>query len=65
MDYDQRKKTYESLDDNKKQRYNNALSKGNENGIGNQYMQQYKQEMNNNQQGDNNGSNFNNDGGTN
>ena len=65
MDYDQRKKNYESLDDDKKQRYNNALSKGNENSIGNQYMQQYKQEMNNNQQGNNNSSNFNNDGGTN
>ena len=65
MDYDQRKKNYESLDDDKKQRYNNALSKGNENNIGNQYMQQYKQEMNNNQQSNNSSSNFNNGNGTN
>lgn len=65
MDYDQRKKNYESLDDNKKQRYNDALSKGNENALGNQFMQQYKQEMNNNQQSNNNSSNFNNSNGTN
>jgi len=46
MDYDQRKKNYESLDDDKKQRYNDMLGKGNANDIGNQYMQQYKQEQN-------------------
>lgn len=44
ISYDQRKKSYESMDDTQKQQYNDLLGKKWEDYIGNQYMKQWKQE---------------------
>lgn len=70
ISYDQRKKSYDSMDDSQKQQYNDLLkSKGNDY-IGNQYMKQYQQasqpqQTTNTQQQTNNTANFNNQGETN
>ena len=64
LSYDQRKKSYDSMNDSQKQQYNDVLKSKWDDYIGNQYMQQYNQ-MNNNQQQTSNESNFNNQNGTN
>ena len=44
ISYDQRKKSYDSMDDSQKQQYNEALKNKWDDYIGNQYMKQYGQE---------------------
>lgn len=61
ISYDNRKKSYDSMDDSQKQQYNDMLKNRGDDYIGNQYMKQY----NNNQQQTSNESNFNNQNGTN
>ena len=66
VSYDNRKKSYDAMDDSQKQQYNNMLSQKSESHIGNQYLKQWQQEQqNNNQQQTSNESNFNNQNGTN
>lgn len=43
ISYDNRKKSYESMDDNQKQQYNEALKSKWDDYVGNQYMKQYNQ----------------------
>ena len=59
VSYDNRKKSYDAMDDSQKQQYNNMLSQKSESHIGNQYLKQWQQEQNNQQQTSNE-SNFNN-----
>ena len=63
ISYDQRKKSYEWMDDTQKQQYNDALKNKWDDYIGNQYMKQYQQA--NTPQSDDNSSNFNNQNGVN
>ena len=50
ISYDQRKKTYEWMNDTQKQKYNDLLNQnGSADKIGSQYMQQYNNEKNNRQ----------------
>lgn len=63
ISYDQRKKSYEWMDDTQKQQYNEAIKSKWDDYIGNQYMKQYQQA--NTPQSNNNSSNFNNQNGTN
>jgi hypothetical protein len=63
ISYDNRKKSYDSMDDSQKQQYNDMLKNKGDDYIGNQYMKQYNQM--NNQQQTSNESNFNNGNGTN
>lgn len=65
ISYDNRKKSYDSMDDSKKQQYNDLLKNKGDDYIGNQYMKQYNNETNNTPQSNNNSSNFNNQNGTN
>ena len=65
ISYDNRKKSYDSMDDSQKQQYNDMLKNKGDDYIGNQYMKQYNQQTNNTPQSDNNSSNFNNQNGTN
>ena len=70
LSYDQRKKSYEWMDDTQKQQYNDLLGKKGDDYIGNQYMKQYQQasqpqQTTNTQQQTNNAANFNNQNGTN
>jgi hypothetical protein len=66
VSYDNRKKSYDAMNDSQKQQYNNMLSQKSESHIGNQYLKQWQQEQqNNNQQQTSNESNFNNGNGTN
>ena len=44
ISYDNRKKSYDSMDDSQKQQYNDMLKNKGDDYIGNQYMQQRKQE---------------------
>ena len=61
VSYDNRKKSYDAMDDSQKQQYNNMLSQKSESHIGNQYLKQWQQEQqNNNQRQTSNESNFNN-----
>lgn len=64
ISYDNRKKSYDSMNDSQKQQYNDLLKNKGDDYIGNQYMKQYNQ-TNNNQQQTSNESNFNNQNGTN
>ena len=65
ISYDNRKKSYDSMNDSQKQQYNDLLKNKGDDYIGNQYMKQYNQQMNNTPQSNNNSSNFNNQNGTN
>lgn len=65
LSYDQRKKSYDSMNDSQKQQYNEAIKNKGDDYIGNQYMKQYNQQTNNTPQSNNNSSNFNNQNGTN
>ena len=65
ISYDNRKKSYDSMDDSQKQQYNDMLKNKGDDYVGNQYMKQYNQQTNNTPQSDNNSSNFNNQNGTN
>ena len=65
ISYDNRKKSYDSMDDSQKQQYNDMLKNKGDDYVGNQYMKQYNQQTNNNQQQTSNESNFNNGNGTN
>lgn len=65
ISYDNRKKSYDSMDDSQKQQYNDMLKNKGDDYVGNQYMKQYNQQTNNNQQQTSNESNFNNQNGTN
>lgn len=65
ISYDNRKKSYDSMDDSQKQQYNDMLKNKGDDYVGNQYMKQYNQQTNNTPQSNNNSSNFNNQNGTN
>ena len=65
ISYDNRKKSYDSMDDSQKQQYNDMLKNKGDDYVGNQYMKHYNQQTNNTPQSDNNSSNFNNQNGTN
>ena len=69
ISYDQRKKSYEWMDDTQKQQYNEAIKNKWDDYIGNQYMKQYNESVqpqtSNTPQSDSNSSNFNNQNGTN
>lgn len=65
ISYDQRKQQYESFDDNQKQKRWDMVNNSKEWSTMKQYMNQYNNEMNNNQQQTSNESNFNNQNGTN
>lgn len=65
ISYDNRKKSYDSMDDSQKQQYNDMLKNKGDDYVWNQYMKQYNQQTNNTPQSNNNSSNFNNGNGTN
>lgn len=65
ISYDNRKKSYDSMDDSQKQQYNDMLKNKGDDYVWNQYMKQYNQQTNNTPQSNNNSSNFNNQNGTN
>jgi len=65
ISYDNRKKSYDSMNDSQKQQYNDMLKNKGDDYVGNQYMKQYNQQTNNTPQSNNNSSNFNNQNGTN
>jgi hypothetical protein len=65
ISYDNRKKSYDSMDDSQKQQYNDMLKNKGDDYVGNQYMKQYNQQTNTTPQSNNNSSNFNNQNGTN
>lgn len=57
ISYDNRKKSYDSMDLSQKQQYNDLLKNKGDDYIGNQYMKQYNNETNNTPQSNNNSSN--------
>ena len=57
ISYDNRKKSYDSMDDSQKQQYNDLLKNKGDDYIGNQYMKQYNNETSNTPQSNNNSSN--------
>ena len=63
--YDDWKQKYSTLNDSQKQKRNETISWMDANSEARQFTERYNQEMNNNQQSDNNGSNFSNPNGTN